>query len=342
MKKIKSILIIVGLLLMIIPYFIHIFSIYRLISLALGIIVLMVGICLQSKGLAYKIPLYLLILLIGSLSLDYVNYALFKSRPIIAFKVKSSDKVATYNSFFYRIYDCDGKYTLDDYNKNYQCAPDDVETISINQFLENPAQSYKEYKNKFVRLEGKIGSIIGASSLTLNAYTEAEEVKNGYVTFDLEKSVSVNELDIDPKNYFNYDYVDIIGRVDSFEDNDKQVIYLDDAIVVDNHIYDEYELIVNNISTNDVTKAGDIYYVGINSIFYKYREDILYELDYLLSDKRESIDNLIKDSEEEKINDGDLLYKLKDYKIILCDNKNTLIVNNRINKYDDICEIKEN
>lgn len=323
---------------MIVPYFIHIFSICRLIALTLGLIVLMVGLCLNSKGLFYKIPLYLLGLVVITLGLDFLNYKLFKASPIVAYRVKSSDKVSTYNSLFYRIFDCDGKYSIDDYDGNYQCSTDAVEVIPINKFLENPSQSYKEYKNKFVKLEGKIGSITGASSLTLNAYTEAEEVKNGYVTFDLEKAVQVDELEINPADYFNYDFVDVIGRVSSYDDGDTQIIYLDDAIVVDNHIYDNYELIVNNINTNDVTKAGDIYYVGINSIFYKYREDILYELDYLLSDKRESIDNLIKDAEEEIVNDDDKLYELKDYKIILCKNKKTLFVNQRINNYDKICE----
>ena len=73
-------------------------------------------------------------------------------------------------------------------------------------------------------------------------------------------------------------------------------------------------------------------------IFYKYREDILYELDYLLSDKRESIDNLIKDVEAEKINDNDLLYSLNDYQIVVCANKNTLILNKRIYNYENICD----
>ncbi len=322
---------------MIIPYFFHTFSIYRFIALIIGIIVLIVGLCLNGSKLFFKLPLYLITLIILSLGLDYLNYICFKSSPIIAYKIKSSSTVATYNSLFYRIYDCQGQYLLDNYDKNYACSADDLKTISINEFLTSPSQSYHDYKNKFVRIEGKIGSIIGTSSLTINPYTEAEEVKNGYVTFDLEKAVQVNELDINPAQYFNYDYVDIIGRVASY-DEDKETIYLDDAIVVDNHIYDNYELIVNNIDTDDVIKAGDIYYVGISSIFYKYREDILYELDYLLSDKRESIDNLIKDVEAEKINDNDLLYSLNDYQIVVCANKNTLILNKRIYNYENICD----
>lgn len=342
MKKLKIILCLTGVLLMIIPFLVHTYSIYRFIVLSIGIIALLIGICLKNKGLIYKIPLYLLLLIILSLILDFLNYKIFKSSPIIAYKVKSSDKVATYNSLFYRIYDCNGKLVIDNYDRNYACQASDIPKISINEFLENPKQSYKEYKNKFVKLEGKIGSIIGASSLTLNAYTEAEEVKNGYVTFDLEKEVRVNELNINPSQYFNYDYVVIIGRVVSFDDTKAQTIYLDDAIVVDNHIYDNYELIVNNIDTDDILKKGDIYYVGISSIFYKYREDILYELDYLLSDKRESITNLIKNQEKEIINENDTLYKLKDYQIILCANKKTLLVNNRISKYDTLCENIEN
>lgn len=342
MKKLKVILIVLGIVLIASPYFYHSYSIYRLIILLLGIVILIVGLSIYKKKLIIKVPLYFVGLIGVSFALDYFNFILFSAPPIMTYKVISSDKVSTYNSFFYRIYDCDGKYTIDGYDKNYLCGDEDVETISINKFLENPSETYNKYKNKFVRLEGKIGTIIGASALSLNAYTEAEEVKNGYVTFDQEKVVVVNELEINPGDYFNYDFVDVIGKVSKFEDKEVQTIYLEDAIIVDNHIYDNYELIVNNIYTDDAIKADDIYYVGITSIFYKYREDLLYELHYLLSDKRETIDNLIKDIEPEIVNDNDKVYKLEDYQIILCNNKKTLLVNNRINYYDNICEIEEN
>ena len=326
---------------MIIPYFIHVFSFYRLISLILGLILLITGLCLKSKSLVYKIPLYLVLLLITLLSLDFISCKLFKGIPIISFKVESAEGVVNYNSLFFRIYSCDNNYTIDSYDKNYLCSEDALPVIPINKFLENPLESFQKYHHKFVKLEGKIGSITGTSSITLNAYTSAEEVKNGYVTFDLEKGVKAEELNIDPTKYYNYDYVDIIGLVESI-DKEKNIIYLKDAIVSDNHIYDSYEVIVNNINSYDAVKSGDIYYLGISSIFYKYREDILYELDYLLSDKRESINNLIKDAKEEIINDNDKLYKLEDYQIILCNNQNTLFVNKDINNYNDICNISEN
>ena len=64
-------------------------------------------------------------------------------------------------------------------------------------------------------------------------------------------------------------------------------------------------------------------------------------MSYLLLDKRESIDNLIKNTkaiEEEKYS----YYILKDYTLVKCSKERIIFVNKNITDFDGVCNIKEN
>ena len=115
--------------------------------------------------------------------------------------------------------------------------------ISVNKFLENPIESYNDYQGKFVRLKGKISTIVGNSSLSFNTYNENIEL-NGYVDFDENKKVVINDLKINPTEYYIYDFVEVIGLVSDYEKKQEQItVYLDDAIVIKSDLYDNYDII---------------------------------------------------------------------------------------------------
>ena len=219
------------------------------------------------------------------------------------------------------------------------CSIDDIDLVSINEFLENPEESFESYKHKYVHLSGKINTIVGTSSLILNAYT-SEESLNGFVSFDEGRKLVLNNLEIDPKDYYIYDIVEVIGKVSLFTEKDtKKEIHLTDAKVIYSDIYDSYELVVNNIDEKKKVLAhGNIYYYGLQGIYYKYDDSYIYAIDYLLSDKRENIDNLIKNAEEEIVNEEDKLYKLDKYSVLMCKNDDVVFLNKKIKKYEDICE----
>ena len=111
------------------------------------------------------------------------------------------------------------------------------------------------------------------------------------------------------------------------------------AKIINSDIYDSYELVVNNVDEKKKTLAhGNIYYYGLQGIYYKYDENNIYALEYLLSDKREKVDDLIKGTEVEVVNQGDSLYKLNDYNILICENEDVVFLNKKIKKYEDICD----
>jgi hypothetical protein len=258
----------------------------------------------------------------------------------MAIKKVSSTKVKTYKSLFYRVYDCDGELNIDNgYKKSCPCDKNYLPTINVNKILENPKESFKTYKNKFVHIEGKITTIVGTSSLGLSAYEDRIDL-NGHVSFDNEKSVVIDGLDIDPADYYVYDFIEVIGIVRSLKTSDEKTeIHITDAKIIPSSIYDKYELIVNEINDRSVTKAYDkFYYMGLQGIYYRYDENNIYELFYLLMDKRESIDNLVKSTEivEE---DGYSYYPLHDYTIVNCKKDNVVFVSKQINDLENACDI---
>jgi len=343
MKKSNVLLLIIGAILTIVPYFINIYNIFRLISLLLGIILVLLGLILNAKRKLLKIILYPIGLIALCFALDYVVCFTSNNIPIIAIAHKSSSKVITYDSLLYRVYDCEDVLTFDaNYEKDYLCNGQAIKMISINKFLENPKESYKESKGKFVHLQGKINTIVGTSSLVLNTYDEKVEL-NGYVTFNTGKQVAIDDLDINPAEYYVYDLIEVIGLVSSYEEKDDVVvIHLSDAKVLKSDVYKEYELLVNNINDLEKTKVDEkLYYLGLQGIFYKYDENNIYEIDYLLLDKRETLENLVKDVTPSMIDDVHELFELESYNLIKCASGDIIFANKDITNLKNACDFED-
>ena len=338
MKKLNIVLSIIGFALIIIPFFICKYSIYRLVSTVLGLIIVSLVNIIYHKQLVLRIIFIPIILFTITYITDYFVMNIFNSYPIMAIKYTSSEKVRTYNSFIYRLYDCDNNLIVDNnYKLNYACSIDLLEPININDFLNN-SLVYSVYAHKFVFIEGKINTIIGNSSLVLNSYTKEDNNINGYVTFNNNQKLIIDDLNIDITKLHIYDDIKIIGLVSSYQAKDSTTeIHLKDAIVIYSDVYDEYDLIVeSNFNYEKVLILDNIYYYGINNIYYKYSEDNIYELSYLLNDKRETIDNIINNLEYITTDNENIVYFLNDFNLIKCSN-DYIFVNKYAYNYDEIC-----
>ena len=197
MKKEKSWLYILGILFIIVPLFLNFYSILKLISCVLGIVILIITKAINNKKIIIS---SLGILVISSLVLygvDLLSVKLFNSYPIISLEEKSSDKMQVYNAVLYRVYNCDNVKTIDmGYKKEFVCNKELLKEIDVNAFLENPKDSYKTNLNKFVRITGKITKIVGNSQIELNSYSTSESL-NGYAVFDDNKTIVLKNLNID-------------------------------------------------------------------------------------------------------------------------------------------------
>lgn len=345
MKKRLIVLLGLGLTLMIVPFLINIYSIFRIISLVLGIILITVSLCLKKKRNIFYIILVPLIMLVFSYGIDTLLFYTLKRVPVFSYAIKSSDKMRTYNSFFYRVFDCNGNLTLDyGYTKNYVCSNDCLDAININSFMQDAEESFKKYHHKFVHIYGKISKITGNENIELASFTESNNTLNGYVNFNLNNILIVNTEE-NLSKYRIYDYVDVYGKVTSINDGK---ITLTNTKLVASDIYDTYSFEIIASDDNKLTnlvKEKDYYYYGLNTINVKYDGDNIYELSYLLTDDRFKFDDLIQNKEYEVFkNDEDVeiakKYKLEKFDLLECSNGKKIVANSKSKANQSICDLE--
>lgn len=345
MKKRLIVLLGFGLTLMIVPFLINIYSIFRIISLIVGIILITVSLCLKKKRNTFYIILVPLIMLVFSYGIDTLLFYTLKRVPVFSYAIKSSEKMKTYNSFFYRVFDCNGDLTLDyGYTKNYVCSNDCLDAININSFMQDAEESFKKYHHKFVHIYGKISKITGNENIELASFTQGDDTLNGYVNFNLNNILIVN-TDENLSKYRIYDYVDVYGKVSSIS-NGK--ITLTNTKLVASNIYDTYSFEIIASDDNKLTnlvKEKDYYYYGLNTINVKYDGDNIYELSYLLTDDRFKFDDLIKNKEYETFkNDEDVeiakKYKLEKFDLLECSNGKKIVANSKSKADQSVCDLE--
>lgn len=345
MKKRHIVLLGFGLTLMIVPFLINIYSIFRIISLVVGIILITVSLCLKKKRNVFYIILVPLIMLVFSYGIDTLLFYTLKRVPVFSYAIKSSDKMRTYNSFFYRVFDCNGNLTLDyGYTKNYVCSNDCLDAININSFMQDAEESFKKYHHKFIHIYGKISKITGNENIELASFTESDNTLNGYVNFNLNNILIVNTEE-NLSKYRIYDYVDVYGKVTSINDGK---ITLTNTKLVASNIYDTYSFEIIASDDNKLTnlvKEKDYYYYGLNTINVKYDGDNIYELSYLLTDDRFKFDDLIKGKEYEVFkNDEDVeiakKYKLEKFDLLECSNGKKIVANSKSKANQSICDLE--
>lgn len=339
MRKKKIILIIISLLLIVVPFLINIYSIYKLISLALGILLLDVSFAMSKKVNIFLLIYLPILLIIFTYGIDYMKTYTFDLSPIYVFENKINDKVSIYNSLFYRIYKCNNEYIFDNqYKKNYVCETELLDSIDINKLLNEPKESYKKYKNDFIKVTGKISKISGTSSMLMQAYTISDGSVNGYVKFNETSKLKIDLSGVDISKYRIYDYITIVGLVSDF-DKDTQEMILTNVKVEETNIYDTYtyQVIESSKCSKEIEEYTDNFYTYcIENIYLDYKVD-KYELSYALKDKKISLNDLIANSELEET-DNYKLYKLEKFSILSCsENKNIVI--NKNGKVDySLCE----
>lgn len=344
MKKRIIFILGIGLSFLILPFLINTSSILRIFSLIIGIILITLSYIYKTKRNIILIMLLPLILLVTSYALDTFLLYEVKRIPIFAIEIKSSKEVKTYNSFFYRVYDCNKKLVIDyGYLKNYACSKSSLEEIDVNNILANTKDSYKKYKNKFIKVLGKISKISGNEVIELSSYTLGSNSLNGYVNFNLNNNLSIKTYE-NLSTYRIYDYISIIGRVAKMDNN---TITLSDAILIPSDIYKTYtyELISGNNTLTNLNSEKNYYYYGLTSLNVMYNEDNIYELSYLLTDEKLSWDELKNNLEVKEVldNEDNILYKKYEgdyFTLMECANEKRVVVNKNVKNLDNICKME--
>ncbi len=337
-------ILIFGFLFVIISFVFNSYSLWRIFSLLVGIILLVIisEKLLKRKYLFILMPIVLIVL---SYSLDFFLVSKFNRVPIYSLKKESNPLVLTYNSFFYRIFKCQNTSIMDyGYESNFLCNYDLLEEIDVNSFLSDSLANFRKYKNKFVKIKGKISKKSGVNSLELSSYKIDDANKlNGYVSFNTEYKVKVN-TNSNLSKFYIYDDVTIIGIVDSLT-KEPFTINIIDPIIIPSDIYYQYtyEVITSdNKAVSNYVEKQNIYTWGIENIYIHYDLEHIYELKYLINDERITIASLINNKEYTEVysNEENLIgkiYEMDKFKILKCENSKIIITNEEWKLNYELC-----
>ncbi len=334
--KEKIILFIIGILFILIAYLINIYSIYRLLLLCLGILLITLSIINKKNNLFLIIYIPILLLII-TYSIDYINTYLFNFKPIFAIEKKTNDKVSTINSLFYRIYKCENQYIFDNnYEMSFSCKTSLIQDIDINKLLNEPEVSYQKFNQKFIKVTGKISKINGNSNIELKEYTLVDNSINGYVKFNNASKLIIKVSDDVIDNYKIYDYITVVGLLNSYDKNNNTLI-LKDIKIEDNKKYDNYviEVIEDDKCSKDALEYIKGYYTFcLKNIYINYGFD-KYELAYLINDGKLKLEDILKISIDDN---KDNFYKLDKFNILTCHSgKKYLLTKDELEDYT-LCE----
>lgn len=342
MKK-KLFILIIGLLLITIPFFINVYSIYKLIFLCLGIILVDVYFALKNKSnilLLFYLPI---LLLVFTYALDYFKIYTFKLSPIFVLENNMNSDISIYNSFLYRVYKCENEYIFDNnYEKSFMCNTNSLKEMDINTVLSDLDGFYKKEHGNFVKVTGKISKITGTSNILLESFSETEKSLNGYVKFDKNSHLKIIIDGEDISNYHIYDYITVVGLLTNYNKTNNELI-LTDIKIEDKNLYSNYKVHIIENDNKDLQKYMDNFYTyKIENIYLDYGID-KYELAYALKDKRIVFENFIKDSEIEQINNS-TMYKMDKLNILKCNDKKIILTSSDTNMKKlekNYCQIDE-
>ncbi len=321
-----------GILLLVVPFFINRYSLLRFISVLLGIVLITIAILVFQKRIGFKVAIILLFLFSLIYAIDYGCVSFLKRVPIFAIENKTEEAFSTYNSIFYRVYNCNGISILDTmYKKSYACDYT-LEEKDINTFLDSANLNYKKYHSKFITIRGKVSEVFGNDYISLQAYEQNKNNLVGSIIFNKNATLKVknNQGNLKLYGYYEiYDNVVVTGKIAKKENN--EIIMYDAKITLVNN-YDEFSVNVIEEKTcknkpKALTKVEDYQYYSecLDEIFVKYDENTIYDIILALETKKLTFEKWVKDAEMEENSEKEL-YKFENYHLLKCKNTNTILI----------------
>ena len=338
MKK-RNILILLASALITIPYFINIYSPLRLLSFIIGYLIIIILLFKYKKNFIIN----LIVIISISFSLYFIDYYLACNNrmPFMIEKVNSSEKVITYYSLLYQINICDNKWNIDLFYRNgYTCSKEFLKEISINEFLNKDIIK----NNQYIKIKGKISEINGVDYIELKPYEQIDNAINGDVKFkeDFIFRLSLENANIDLAQYKIYDEISFIGKI--FK-KDGDIYYFTDVIIYPSEIYQNYKISLTKDNRCEFDKTlfvevDDLKYYKscLKDIKITFGESNIYDLDYVLLDKKITIDDLVtKSVMKESDSENNTLYKIDELSYIVCSNKDIIFGKDLTLKNNDYC-----
>ncbi len=356
-SKFNYISLLISIIIIILVLMVNEFTAIRPIMWLLAIILLSINILYKIKPRPLNILIVFITLLFLSILVDGLISISFKRIPVFSYSVTRSNNIKVYNAVGLRIWQCDKedyKNLIVDpfYQNGYLCNADDIDVIESNSFLNTVVSDYSSYKNKYVKIKGKISRKIGQNYLEMQPYENSSITVNGYVTFadniTLRAFFKKETPELD--HYDIYDEITIVGLIKNLENNNgKYVIYMDETKIVSNINLNGFSIAVTKSNTCQDKKLlynrGDkiIYSYCLEEMIIKY-PDNNYEIATALSSNKLNLEDLYNNPLEVLQNDQDnsTILKFSDYSILICDDtlSKDVIIGSKNMTFDKVtCDI---
>ena len=108
-KNNRFIILILGIIFLLTSYFLKEVSFFRTIIFFLGVILIIISFVMDRNKKVLASIIYFIIIFSLAFILDYLTAVTFKKIPVLTFNNIYGVKVNIYNSFGYRIWQCDNK-----------------------------------------------------------------------------------------------------------------------------------------------------------------------------------------------------------------------------------------
>ena len=250
MKDKKNVfMIIIGIILIVIAFLLTSLSYFRILLTVIGVTLFVIAVSRTDKMSKKMCTLLFLLFMLISVLIDSIIVLNLNRIPVYSYNVITNHNSKVYNALGYRVWDCEGKELKVDrfYKLGYYCDVNDMEAIDSNAFLSQVVDNYDNYKNNYIKISGKISKKEGINYIEMQSYQSNEITLNGYVSFS--DSVTLRAVFKSEKEALNsydiYDNITIVGKVWYLkQENDKYIVYMDDAKVVDEEVLGDYSIVV--------------------------------------------------------------------------------------------------
>ena len=354
-KEINFALLIIALVCVVIIYSINRLLFFRPL-LWLVACIFLVGFFKQFIKINFKeYILATIFLLLASIVVDGIIVSIFNRIPAFTYNVVSSEKINIYYSPGLRVWQCDKnkyKHLIVDqfYNKGYVCDVEDIATIDSNSFLNSVVENYEDYKNQFVKIKGKISTKNSRTSIEMRPYIQSEIKVNGYVEFSKSIVLKIFFAQQEPAldEYDVYDDITVVGLIKNINNNNGEyIVYMDNAKILSSIDLKDFEISVtsaakcNNEKTLLISHGNkDIYSYCLSEIFVSYGTITNELVDSISSDKISTKDLYRGYRNYESDEDGNILYDMGSYKVLVCDedtSRDVIIGRTKMKLSDNLC-----
>ena len=327
MNKVKKrfISMAIGIVLLLIALFMNKYGLLRTLLCILSIIILTYSNQIERTNKKVFIPIFIILFTLFVIALDYLAVRAFKKVPIFAYSIVSTSRGTVYNAVGYRVWTCtDNTFKVDPlYKLGYYCEKEAMNAENINNVLSTVVNNFSSYEGTYVKIIGRVSGITDDNSFYMQMFKEEDNV----IKFDNTIKLNV-EFDYKNKDISSLavnSIVTVLGKIDRIENNN---IFMIDS-----------EFTKESASSGDVIFGAEtniyceydkqLWFQTSDSIFYKSCiEDVnlkinnnVYNLQNAIQNNLITLDEIKDEADgyQTQSKDGARIYKYKDFSMLVCD-----------------------